>query len=186
MKKQIAISDKKIIEKNYLVRGQKIMIDRDLALLYNVQTKVLKQAAKRNRERFPDDFMFEMSRQEFQNWRSQFVTSKSKDKMGLRYSPYCFTEQGVAMLSSVLKSKKAIEVNIQIIRIFTRMRRAIASHKDILLKLSELEKKVSKNDKEIHVIFEALKQLIPQPITERKRMGYKPTWNTIIDDRKKL
>ena len=102
------------------------------------------------------------------------MTSNSKDKMGLRYLPYCFTEQGVAMLSSVLKSKKAIEVNIRIIRIFTKMREILSSHKEILLKLNQLERKVSKNDDDIQLIFEALKQLLHQSNPQRKRIGFKP------------
>jgi hypothetical protein len=111
-----------LIEKKiYLIRGQKVLLDRDLAELYRVETKVLKQAVKRNIKRFPDDFMFELSKAEFTHWRSQFVTSKS-DKIGLRYSPMAFTEQGVAMLSSVLKSERAIEVNIQIMRAFVKLR----------------------------------------------------------------
>src|SRR5215203_3559548 len=100
-----------------MIDGEKVMLDRDLARLYKVPTKALKQAVKRNIDRFPKDFMFQMPRTEFKNWRSQIVTSNSRDKMGLRLPPYCFTEQGVAMLSSVLKSKRAIEMNIHIIRI---------------------------------------------------------------------
>ena len=174
MKKLISIPDEKILDKIFLIRGQKVMIDRDLAILYGVPTKVLKQAVKRNRERFPSDFMFEMSGKEFQNWRSQFVTSNSTVKMGLRYRPYCFTEQGVAMLSSVLKSKKAIEVNIRIIRVFTKMREVLLTHKEILLKFEQLEKKVTKNDDDIQLIFEALKQLLHTPNPPRKRIGFKP------------
>jgi len=111
MKKQSylpSLPDEIIINKIYLIRGQKVMIDRDLAELYGVATKVLKQAVKRNTERFPEDFMFEMSDEEFQNWRSQIVTSNS-DMMGLRYAPYCFTEQGLTMLSCILNSKKAVD-----------------------------------------------------------------------------
>ena len=101
-------SDEKVINKIYVIRGQKVMLDRDLGEMYGIETKVLKQAVKRNKDRFPKDFMFEMSKKEFGNWRSQFVTSNSADIMGLRYAPYCFTEQGVAMLSSVLNSPVAI------------------------------------------------------------------------------
>ena len=121
-----------IQNKIFEIRGQKVMLDFDLAALYEVETKVFNQAVKRNIKRFPADFMFEMSREELENWRSQFVTSNS-DKMGLRYSPFCFTEQGVAMLSSVLNSETAIRVNIQIIRVFTKMRELLSTHKDILL-----------------------------------------------------
>jgi hypothetical protein len=117
MKKKVLIPDEKIIDKIYMVREQKIMLDRDLALLYEVPTKVLKQAVKRNKERFPSDFMFQLTENEVQNLRSQIVTSSWG---GSRYLPAAFTEQGVAMLSSVLKSRRAISVNIKIIRIFTR------------------------------------------------------------------
>ena len=122
------IPDEIIINKIYLIRGIKVMLDRDLAEMYGVETRVLKQAIKRNIERFPEDFMFEMTAEELRNWRSQFVTSNS-DKMGLRYSPFCFTEQGVAMLSSVLNSKVAIQVNIQIIRIFSKMKEALLAQR---------------------------------------------------------
>src|SRR6266567_7578225 len=112
----IIVTDETIISKIYLVRGQKVMMDRDLAELYGVETKQLKRQVKRNIDRFPDDFMFELNDDEFQNWRSQIGTSNSNegDKMGLRYAPFVFTEQGVAMLSSVLNSERAIKVNIQI------------------------------------------------------------------------
>ena len=120
------------------------MIDRDLAKLYGIGTKVLKQAVKRQIERFPEDFMFEMTDDEFQNWRSQFVTS-NRDRMGLRYPPYCFTEQGVTMLSCILNSKKAIETNIRIIRVFTNMREMLMTHKDILLKLEKFEQQIGIN-----------------------------------------
>src|SRR5688572_30698799 len=135
------ISDHAIIDKIFSIRGHKVMIDRDLALLYEVKTKALKQSVKRNIERFPADFMFEMTIEEFENWRSQIVTSNSPDKMGLRIPPYCFTEQGVSMLSSVLHSKTAIEVNIRIIRIFTKMREILYSHKNFIAELDLLERK---------------------------------------------
>jgi len=125
-----AIPEETIISKIYQIRGQKVMIDRDLAELYGLATKALKQAVKRKIERFPEDFMFVMTDDEFQNWRSQFVTSNS-ERMGLRYSPFCFTEQGVTMLSCVLNSKKAIETNIRIIRVFTKMREMLLTHQDI-------------------------------------------------------
>ena len=129
-----AIPDETIISKIHQIRDQKVMIDRDLSDLYGIETKVLKQAVKRNIDRFPEDFMFEMTGEEFQNWRSQFVTSNS-ERMGLRYAPFCFTEQGVTMLSCILNSKKAIETNIRIIRVFTKIREMLLTHKDILLKL---------------------------------------------------
>jgi len=149
------------------------MMDRDLAELYGVETKQLKRQVKRNIERFPADFMFELAPDEFQNWRSQFGTSNLSDKMGLRYAPYVFTEQGVAMLSSVLNSKTAIAVNIQIIRIFTRMREMLLTHKDLLLKVEQLEQKVGNHDKDIQLIFEYLKQLLNPPQPEREKIGFK-------------
>jgi limonene-1,2-epoxide hydrolase len=149
------------------------MLDRDLAELYGVQTRVLKQAVKRNIERFPKDFMFEMTGDEFQYWRSQFVISNISDKMGLRRPPFCFTEQGVAMLSSVLSSAQAIEVNISIIRIFTKMRQVLSTQKDILLKLEQLERKMSTNDNDIQLIFSALKLLLHTPSPSRKKSGFK-------------
>jgi len=112
------------------------MLDRDLAELYGVETKYLKRQVKRNIKRFPEDFMFELNKDEFEDWRSQFVTSKS-DKKGLRYAPYAFTEQGVAMLSGVLNSERAINMNIQIMRIFTKMRQLVMSHKEILKRLDK-------------------------------------------------
>ena len=166
------IPDEHLINKIYFIRGMKVMIDRDLAELYGVETKQLKRQVKRNIERFPPDFMFELTKDEFENWRSQFGTSNS-EKMGLRFKPYVFTEQGVAMLSSILNSKQAIAVNIQIIRVFTKMREIISSNKEILLKLDQLEKRVGANSNDIEEIFSVLRQLInpkPQP---KKRIGYK-------------
>lgn len=168
----IALTDEMIMSKIYIIRGQKVMLDRDLSQLYGVETKQLKRQVKRNMERFPEDFMLELSEQEFQEWRSQFGTSNEGDKMGLRYAPYAFTEQGVAQLSSVLNSPLAIKVNIQIIRIFTRMREMWLTHKDILLKLEELENKVAGQDREIQVIFEYLKQLLNPPQPPHRRVGF--------------
>jgi hypothetical protein len=174
MKKQYlpTLPDETIISKIYLIRGQKVMIDRDLAQLFGLATKVLKQAVKRNINRFPTDFMFEMTEEEFQIWRSQFVTSKS-DIIGLRYTPFCFTEQGVTMLSCVLNSQRAIDTNIRIIRVFTKMREMILAHKDILLKLEQFEKQVVKNADDIQLIFETLKQLFTAPQEPRTRIGFK-------------
>ena len=178
-KSAVAVHDKIVINKIYFIRGYKVMLDRDLAELYGVETKQLKRQVNRNIERFPEDFMFELTKEELENWRCQTGTSNS-DKMGLRYSPYAFTEQGVSMLSSVLNSKTAIDVNIQIIRIFTKIREILITHKDILLKLEHLEKKMIKQDEhikkhenEIHLIFKAIKKLLNSPQPERKKIGYK-------------
>jgi phage regulator Rha-like protein len=170
--KNIDIPDELVMSKIYVLRNVKVMLDRDLAELYGVETKVLKQSIKRNISRFPSDFMFEMTKDEFENWRSQFATSKS-DTMGLRYAPFCFTEQGVTMLSCVLNSQRAIEVNIKIIRIFTKMKEMLLTHKDILLKLEQMEKQVVQNSDEIQIIFKALKQLLNPPQETRKQIGYK-------------
>ncbi len=172
MTKTIIVPDELIANKIYLIRDRKIMIDRDLAKLYGVETKRLKEAVRRNLARFPEDFMFEMSRQEFEVWRQANLTGKG-NKMGLRYAPFCFTEQGVTMLSCVLNSERAIEVNIRIIRIFTRLREMLITHKDILLKLEQLENKVLRNSEEIQVIFDALKQLLNPPIPPREPIGFK-------------
>jgi len=169
----VTVSDESIISKIYLIREQKVMMDRDLAQLYGVETKQLKRQVKRNIERFPEDFMFELTEEEFQNWRSHFGTSNLSDKMGLRYAPYVFTEQGVAMLSSVLNSKIAIAVNIQIIRIFTRMREMLLTHKDLLLKIEQLERKVGNHDQDIQLIFQYLKQLLNPTPPIREKIGFK-------------
>src|SRR5713226_5035472 len=153
--KSIAIAEEAIISKNYMIRGQKVMIDRDLAELYGVETKQLKRQVRRNIDRFPDDFLFELSAEEFQEWRSQFGTSNEGDKMGLRYAPYVFTEQGVAMLSSVLNSERAIKVNIAIMRAFVKMREMLTRNKDLGAKLDVLERKYLEHDTTIEKIFEA-------------------------------
>lgn len=148
------------------------MIDRDLAELYGVQTKRLKEALRRNVGRFPTDFMFEMTKDEFDNWRTQIATSKS-EKMGLRYAPFCFTEQGVTMLSCVLNSERAIDVNIRIIRTFSKMREMILTNKDLLIEMEEIRKKVTGQDDKIDLIFNYLQQFIKEQEVPRKRVGYK-------------
>ncbi len=177
MSKSLAIHDEAVINKIYLIRGKRVMLDRDLADMYGVETKQLKRQVNRNNERFPEDFMFEMDKKEFENLRSQFGTSSWG---GVRYTPMAFTEQGVAMLSSILNSKTAIEVNIQIIRIFTRIREMLITHKDVLLKLEKLEKamlkhdkRTSKNENDIQLIFNALKQLLNPPHESLRPIGFK-------------
>ena len=177
MKKGSLLPGQLIINKIILLRDQKVLLDRDLAELYGVDTRTLNQAVKRNLKRFPEDFMFQMTKEEFEIWRSQIVISNN-DKMGLRRPPYVFTEQGVAMLSSVLNSDRAILVNIQIMRVFTKMRALLESHKEILRKLESLEKKDIEQEDKILLIFEYLKQLeqAKQEETqfrERKRIGFK-------------
>lgn len=160
MKDEISIPEEIITHKIYLIRDQKVILDRDLAQLYGVETRVLKQAVKRNFERFPEDFMFELTTDEFKHWRSQFVTSNSSDKMGLRRPPYAFTENGVAMLSSVLKSKRAIEVNIKIIRVFTKIRQSLSENLNIKLDIEAIKKKLGNHDKNIEFVFSYLDALL--------------------------
>ena len=152
------LPDGLIINKIYVIRGKKVMVDRDLAELYEVETRALNQAVRRNEKRFPEDFMFQMTAEEMQNWKSQIVISNA-EKMGLRKPPLVFTEQGVAMLSSVLNSERAIMVNIAIIRVFTKMRELVETHKEILQKLEQIESTEIEQDNKIMLIFEYLKQL---------------------------
>ncbi len=172
------LPDEAIMNKIYLIRGKKVMIDRDLAELYGVETRVLNQSVRRNKKRFPEDFMFQMEPEEMKDWKSQIVISKT-EKMGLRKPPLVFTEQGVAMLSSVLNSERAIMVNIAIIRVFTKMRELLSTQKDIILKLEQLEKKDIEQDEKIMLIFEYLKQLEKAKLKEaeqknRQKIGFKP------------
>jgi hypothetical protein len=175
-KKNTHLVPAEVIEnKILLIRGQKVMLDLDLAELYGVPTKVLNQAVSRNRDRFPEDFMFKLSPDDLKilrfqigtsNLRSQIVTSRWG---GLRYLPYAFTEQGVAMLSSVLNSPQAVQVNIEIMRAFVRLRRMLASNADLTRKLNELERKY---DRQFAVVFEAIRQLMTPPIPRRRRIGF--------------
>ncbi len=165
-----AIPDEVILSKIYLIRNQKVMLDRNLAELYGVETRQLKRAVKRNIKRFPEDFMFEFTKEELENLRCQFGTLKRGEHS--KYLPYAFTEQGVAMLSSVLNSDRAIMVNIQIIRIFTKMREIILTHKDVLLKVEQIEKKVINHDKKIQLVFEYLKKFITYQEKPPKKIGF--------------
>jgi len=160
------IPEERIIDRIYLIRGQKVMLDRDLAKLHGLETKVLKQQVKRNLDRFPDDFMFELTKDEFANWRSQIVTSNSAAKMGLRYRPYAFTEQGVAMLSSVLRSPRAVQVNIAIMRTFVQLRQMLASSAELSGKLAALE---SKYDRQFKVVFDAIRELMSDKKTSKSK-----------------
>lgn len=168
------LSDEVIVNQIYFIRGQKVMLDRDLAKLYHVPTKVLKQSVKRNMMRFPEDFMFELTDEEFRNWRSQFVTSNS-DLMGLRYAPFCFTEQGIAMLSSILNSEQAINVNIQIIRVFTRTRQILLDHSELRVEIDLIKNRFNAQDKNMQIVFQCLDELMAEKTNPlpRKRIGYK-------------
>ena len=169
----IIIVDEVVMNKIYIVRGQKVMLDSDLAELYQIETKYLKRQVKRNIERFPEDFMLELTKEEEDSLRCQFGTLKRGEH--IKYLPYAFTEQGVAMLSSVLSSPKAIQVNIQIIRIFTKIRQMLLDNTEIRLAIEKLEKKTDNNTKNIEVVFQYMDELIDKKeiIKPRKKIGYK-------------
>jgi len=184
MSKEI-VPIERIAESIRWIRGHKVLLDSDLALLYGVATKVLNQAVKRNRERFPDDFMFQLNADETgflrlqfvtlekerrTNW-SQIVTSSEKHR-GKRYRPYAFTEQGIAMLSSVLKSDRAIKVNIAIMRAFVKLRQLLNANRELAKKFSELEQRVGKHDEDITAILEAIRQLMAPPEKPRREIGF--------------
>ncbi|MGA3083770.1 MAG: ORF6N domain-containing protein [Thermodesulfobacteriota bacterium] len=158
----VEVIEKKIL----LIRGHKVMLDSDLAELYGVETKALKRSVKRNIDRFPEDFLIQINSEEFESLRYHFGTSK---RGGVRYLPYAFTENGVAMLSSILNSKRAIQVNIQIMRTFTRLREILASHKDLARRLDNLEKK---NDGQFKIVFDALRALMAPPIKPKRKIGF--------------
>lgn len=170
MSELFIIPDETIISKIYQFRNKKVMIDTDLAELYGVETRVLNQAVKRNLRRFPEDFMFQLNEKEFEILKSQKATASWG---GRRTAPFVFTEHGVLMLSSVLNSDKAIDINVQIIRIFTKMREMLLTNKDILLQLEEMRKSVAGQDDRIDMIYNYLKQFIQQQKTPRKEVGYK-------------
>jgi hypothetical protein len=168
----------------FFVRSEKVMLDSDLATLYGVEARALNQAVARNRKRFPSDFMFQLTDKEYERIRSQFVTRStgasvnssqivmsSRKYRGRRYRPYAFTEQGVAMLSSVLRSERAVEVNIAIMRTFVQLRRLMDTNRDLARKIEALEKKY---DEQFAVVFEAIKQLITPPAPAKKQIGFHP------------
>jgi len=161
------VPNERIEQSILLQRGQKVMLDSDLSTLYGVETRVLVQTVKRNLDRFPGDFMFQLSKEEFDHLRSQSVTSSWG---GRRYPPFAFTEQGVAMLSSVLRSPRAVEVNIEIMRAFVRLRELMGSHKDLSRKLDQLEKKYDEN---FRIVFDAIRQLMqPPPGKPKRKIGF--------------
>ncbi len=172
MAKEGMVSPETIEQKIFIIRGQKVMLDKDLADLYEVDTGMLNRAVNRNLERFPEDFMFQLTVGEAEGLRCHFGISKTK-RGGRRYLPYAFTEQGVAMLSSVLRSPRAIKVNIQIMRVFTRLRQMLATNKELAQKLDELEHKIAQHDGEIAAIFEAIRQLMAPPENPLKKIGFK-------------
>ena len=161
---ELTVIQKKIVE----IRGQRVMLDRDLAELYEVPTKSLNLAVKRNISRFPPDFMFQLTKKQYDSLRFQIETLKRGTHS--KYLPYVFTEHGVAMLSSVLKSQRAVDVNVSIIRAFILLRQMAISHKELLKKIKQLQKKYDKNFEEV---YEALNSLLSSPEKDRKRVGYK-------------
>ena len=165
----IEIPSEQIEHAIHFVRGQRVLFDSDLAAMYGVPTKVLNQAVKRNLKRFPADFMFQLTKDELENWRSQFVTTKPAAKMGLRRAPFAFTEQGVAMLSSVLNSDRAITVNIEIMRAFVRLRHVLAVNADLAKRLEELERRVGSHDEQFVDVIRAIRQLMAAPASPRLR-----------------
>lgn len=172
MNNTLAISDEIITSKIYMARDQKVMLDHDLAELYQVETKRINEQIKRNKERFPDDFMFQLSKKEWNNLKSQNATSSWG---GRRTSPFVFTEHGVLMLSSVLRSDRAIAVNIHIMRVYTKLRELLISHKDLLLGFEELKKRVSNQDERIELVFDYLTEFITKEDEKEpiRKVGFK-------------
>lgn len=175
---EIMTKEENIASLIYLVRGQKIMLDSDLAVLYGVTTKRLNEQVKRNNTRFPEDFMFQLTENEYVSLRSQFVTSIEYNKGGRRYMPYAFTEHGTVMLASVLNSEAAVKASIQVVRTFVKLRELLTVNKDLAMKMQELERttrqKFSEHDGQIKLIFEAIEQLIQQEEKPREQIGFKP------------
>ncbi|MCX6735661.1 MAG: ORF6N domain-containing protein [Candidatus Parcubacteria bacterium] len=168
MKEAQLIPNERIIQSIFVIRGQKVMFDKDLAILYGVKTKVLNQAVKRNLSRFSKDFMFQLTIKESENLKSQFMTS-SFGHGGKRKASSVFTEQGILMLSSILKSERAIQVNIQIVRTFIKLREMLSSHKDVREKIEAMEKKY---DQHFKVVFDTLKQLLTEEEKPKRKIGF--------------
>ncbi len=170
-KSKISLVPQETIEgKILLIRGKKVILDRDLAVLYGVETRVLNQAVKRNVKRFPEDFMFQLVKEEYDSLISQFVTLKRGQHR--KYLPYVFTEQGVAMLSSVLNSERAIQVNIQIMRTFTKLREMLFSYKELQKKIEAMERRHAKHDEHFQIIFKTIKQMLNPPVEKKGKIGF--------------
>jgi len=170
----LIVPDEIIMNKIYYIRGQKVMLDSDLAELYGVETRRLNEQVARNADRFPEDFMFRLNENEFESLMSQFATSK---RGGRRKLPYMFSEHGVLMLSSILNSKQAIQVNIQVMRIFTRIRQMFVDNTEIRLEIEKIKNKLDNQDKNMEIVFRYLDELLEKqerPNPPRKRIGYKP------------
>ncbi|HEX9945870.1 MAG TPA: ORF6N domain-containing protein [Thermoanaerobaculia bacterium] len=168
-KRQALLSAKRIERSIVVLRGEKVILDADIALLYGVETKALVQAMKRNLDRFPPDFMFQLTPEEAENLRSQSVISSWG---GRRYLPYAFTEQGVAMLSSVLRSERAVQINIEIMRVFVRLRRVMSTREDLIRRLDELEERY---DARFKAVFDTLRKLMAPPQAPSRRIGFGKT-----------
>jgi hypothetical protein len=171
--KALVIPDELVMYKSCLILGQKVILDRDLAELYGVETRTLNQAVKRNADRFPEDFMFQLTKAEWETLRSQFVILETGRGKYPKYQPTAFTEQGVSMLSGVLNSETAIRVHIQIIRVFAKMRELLLTHKDILHQLEKIEKKLTGHDEDIQLVFQYLKKLLNPPQPPRQKIGFR-------------
>jgi hypothetical protein len=166
------VSSERIEQLIFIVRAQKVMLDSDLAELYGVSVKRLNEQVRRNRKRFPSDFMFQLTREEYEGLRSRFATLDLGRGKHRKYLPYAFSEQGVAMLSSVLNSHRSIEVNIEIMRAFVRLRQLVSTHKELSQKLTELERKIGAHDEQIQVILDAIRQLMTPPEPNKRKIGF--------------
>ena len=190
-KKEVAILNDFIAEQIYSIRGERVMLDSDLAKLYEVETKNLNKAVKRNINRFPKDFMFCLTKEEAESLKSQIITSDlrfqigtsssgsqiatlNKNYGGRRFLPYAFTEQGVTMLASVLKSERAVQVSIAVVRIFVRIRQILSANKELAHKLEEFERTLEKHENRIHVIFETIRQFMNPEVLKKERIGFNP------------
>jgi hypothetical protein len=169
---QLPVPAELVEQRIFLIRGHKVMLDADLASLYNVRTGMLNRAVKRNSDRFPEDFCFQLTEDEIEALRFQSGISKA-GRGGRRYLPYVFTEQGVAMLASVLNSPRAVQVSIGIVRVFVKLLAILATHTDLARRLDDLERKFEKHDTELHYVFEAIRELMaPEPVPAKRRIGF--------------
>ena len=173
--KKLIASVEQIESRIFLIRGQRVMLDADLAELYGVETRRLNEQVNRNRERFPEDFMFQLTAEEYESLRSQFATLKSGRGQHRKYMPYAFTEHGALMLGNVLKSERAVEVSLMVVRAFVHLRELVSGNKELAQKLNQLERKVGAHDKAIAEIINAIRQLMSPSTTEKKRpIGFAP------------
>lgn len=169
MRRRLPVPIESIERRICLIRGEKVLLDADLAILYEVETKTLNRAVHRNLDRFPDDFMFRLTKEELENLRCQFGTSRWG---GRRYQPYAFTEHGVAMLSSVLNSKRAVQVNLRIIRAFIALRETLAAHKDLARKIEDLQRQQKQHGEQLGAVYSIVKSLIEAPARPKRRIGF--------------